>query len=112
MKDKDISPRVEDSHTEEEFEDLLAAAEENAVSGWEMEFPSDMRIRFFTHKDKMVISLVCDGSKPELPFGFVCFRCGARHNLPRRLFIDTWIKYFAKLHRKCQQPEDLRGTIL
>lgn len=37
---------VQDVYSEQEFEDLLEAAEENAKSAWEQDFVTDMRDRY------------------------------------------------------------------
>ncbi len=40
----------------EDFEDLLDAAESNAVSGWDMDFTADLRNRHDQYGDRMYIT--------------------------------------------------------
>jgi len=52
-----MSDRVADVYDEvSEFEALLADAEANAVTDWEMEFVSDINDKFEKYGDKMYIS--------------------------------------------------------
>jgi hypothetical protein len=40
----------------EDFEELLEAAELNAISDWDMEFAADMRSRYFKYKEETYVS--------------------------------------------------------
>ena len=52
-----MSDRVADAYDEvSEFETLLADAEANAVTDWEMEFVSDINDKFEKYGDQMFIS--------------------------------------------------------
>ena len=50
-------------------------------------------------------TLICDGSNPDDPFGFMCTRCGEKEDLPTRLRVDvylTWSKSFIDRHKECK----------
>lgn len=51
-----MSEYLKDIFTKEEFEELLAAAEEGAVSGFDESFTHDMRVRYKLYGMKMFIS--------------------------------------------------------
>ena len=51
-----MNREVKDVYSEQEFEDILETAEENAKSAWEQDFVTDMRNRYDVYKLRLFLT--------------------------------------------------------